>query len=124
MMERIELPNERKIRTLDEKKTYKYLGILEADTIKEKEKKEKNEYLRIKRKLLEIKLHCRNLTKCINTWAVPFVRNSGPFLKRMRELHQMDQRTRKLMMMHESLLSGNDVDRLYALRKEVGKRIC
>ena len=30
----MELPNEEKIRTLGEKGTYKYLGILEADTIK------------------------------------------------------------------------------------------
>ena len=30
------------IRTLREKETYKYLGILEADTIKQQEMKEKN----------------------------------------------------------------------------------
>ena len=30
----MELPNQDKIRTLGEKETYKYLGILEADTIK------------------------------------------------------------------------------------------
>ena len=30
----IELPNQDKIRTLREKETYKYFGILEADTIK------------------------------------------------------------------------------------------
>ena len=38
----IELPNQDKIRTLEEKETYKYLGILEADTIKQVEIKEKN----------------------------------------------------------------------------------
>ena len=30
----MELPNQDKIRTLAENETYKYLGILEADTIK------------------------------------------------------------------------------------------
>ena len=35
------LPNQDKIRTLEEKETYKYLGILEADTIKQEEIKEK-----------------------------------------------------------------------------------
>ena len=30
----MKLPNQDKIRTLGEKETYKYLGILEADTIK------------------------------------------------------------------------------------------
>ena len=36
----MELPNQDKIRTLGEE-TYKYLGILEADTIKQEETKEK-----------------------------------------------------------------------------------
>ena len=36
----IELPNKDKIKTLAEKETYKYLGILEADTIKQAEMKE------------------------------------------------------------------------------------
>ena len=31
----MELPNQDKIRTLEEKETYKYKGILEADTIKQ-----------------------------------------------------------------------------------------
>ena len=44
----IELPNQGKIRTLAENETYKYLGILEADTIKQVEMKNKiqKEYLR------------------------------------------------------------------------------
>ena len=52
----MELPNQDKIRTLGEKKTYKYLGILEADTIKQVEMKDKilKKYLR--RTLLETKL--------------------------------------------------------------------
>ena len=37
----IERPNQNKIRTLGPKETYKYKGILEADTIKQVEKKEK-----------------------------------------------------------------------------------
>ena len=41
MMEGIELPNQDKIRTLEEKETYKYGGILEADSIKQVEMKEK-----------------------------------------------------------------------------------
>ena len=36
-----ELPNQVKIRTLGEKETNKYLGILEADTVKQVEMKEK-----------------------------------------------------------------------------------
>ena len=48
----------RKTRTFDEKETYKYLGILEVNIIKQAEIKEKitKEYLRSMRKLLETKL--------------------------------------------------------------------
>ena len=41
MTEGVELPNQVIIRTLGEKETYKYLGILEAGTIKQVEMKEK-----------------------------------------------------------------------------------
>ena len=83
LTDRIELPNQDKIRTLGEKETYEYLGILEADTIKQvkmKEKKNKKEYLGRTRKLLETKLCCRNLIKKIKIWAVSLVRYSRPFL--------------------------------------------
>ena len=81
----MERPNQDKIRTLGENKTYKYLGISEADTIKQVEMKDKIQkgYCRRTRKLLETKLNSRNLIKGINTWAVPLVRYSGPFLKRI-----------------------------------------
>ena len=120
MTDGMELPNHGRIRTLEEKETYKYLGILAADTIKQVQKKDviRKEYLRRTRKLLETKLNCRNLIKGINTWAVPLVRYSGPFLKWTRdELKQMDQRTRKLMTMHKALHPRNNVDRLYVSRK-------
>ena len=102
--EGIELPNQDKIRMFGEKENYKYLGILEADTIKQAEMKEKNSktYLRRKRKLLKTKLRSRILIKGINTWAVPLVRYSKWFLKRTREHQQMDQKTRKLMTMHKA----------------------
>ena len=78
-----ELPNHDRIRTLEEKETYKYLDILEADTTKQEQMKDtiRKEYLRRTRKQLETKLSGRNYIKGINTWAVPLVRYSGPFLK-------------------------------------------
>ena len=83
----MELPNHDKIRTLGENETYNYLGILEADTIKQVERKDKirKEYPRRTRKLLETKLSSGNLIKGIYTWALPLVRYSGPFLKRTRD---------------------------------------
>ena len=64
-MDGMELPNQDKIKTLAENETYKYLGILEADTIKQVEMKDKiqKEYLRRTWKLLETKLSSRNLIK-------------------------------------------------------------
>ena len=83
----MELPNHEKIRTFQEYETYKYLCILEADTIKQVQMKDtiRKEYLRRTRKLLEIKLSSRNLTQRINTWGVPVVRYSEPFLKWTRD---------------------------------------
>ena len=40
MTDKIDLSNQEKIRTLGKKETYKYLGILEADTLKYVEMKE------------------------------------------------------------------------------------
>ena len=77
----LELPNQDKIKTLTENETYKYLDILEANTIKQVEMKDKiqKEYLRRTRKLLETKLPRRNLIKGINTWAVPSLDIPDPF---------------------------------------------
>ena len=61
----MERPNQDKIRTLGEKETYKYLGILEADTIKQVEVKEKERKLQENQKAtqdktLKQKSHQRN----------------------------------------------------------------
>ena len=87
MTDGMELPNHDKIRTLGENEIYKYLGILEADIIKQVEMKNKigKEYLRRSRKLLETIVSSGNLIKGINTWSVPFVRYSRPFLKWTRD---------------------------------------
>ena len=57
MTDGMELLNQDQMRTPGEKKTHKYLGILEAYTIKQVEMKEKikKEYLRRTRKLLKSK---------------------------------------------------------------------
>ncbi len=81
VLERVELPNQVVIRTLGEKETYKYLGILEADTIKQVEMNEKikKEYLRRTRKLLETKLSSRNITKGIIPGLYPALDSRDPF---------------------------------------------
>ena len=53
--------------------------------------------------------------------ACTLIRYSGLFLKWTREeIKQIDQRTRKLMIMHKALHPGDDVDGLYVSRKEGG----
>ena len=97
---------------------------MEADTTKLVEMKDniRKEYLRRTKKLLETKLSSINLIKGINTWAVPLVRYSGPFLNWTRdEIKQMDQRTRKLMTIHKALHPRDNVDRLFVPRKEEGR---
>ena len=83
----MELPNQDKIITLAKNETYNYLGILEADTIKQEQMKDKiqKEYLRRTRNLLDAKHSSRNLIKGIITWAVQLVRYSEPFLKWTRD---------------------------------------
>ena len=126
MMDGVELQNQVVIRTLREKESYKYLGILEAETIKQQEMKEKSkkEYIRRNKKLLKIKLYSRSLVRGINVWAVTLVRYSGSFLKWTRkELKQMDQRIGKLMTMQKALHPRNDVDGLYVSKKEGGREL-
>ena len=73
----------KKNRKVGEKETYIYLEIMEADTIKQVEMKEKFKklYLRRTKKLLETKLYCGNLIKGINTWAAPPCKILGTILK-------------------------------------------
>ena len=107
-------------------KTFKYLGILEAGSVKQVEMKEKmkKEYPRRTRKLIEIKLYGRNLLKGIDIWVVPLVIFSGPFLKWKREdRKQIYQRTRKLMNMHKTLHPIDYVDRL-CVKKRGRKSTC
>ena len=95
MTDGMELSNHDRIRMLEENETYKYLGIFEADTIKQVKMKDmsRKEYIRRTPKLLQRKLSSRNLIEGINNWAVPLVRYSGPFLKWTREeLKQMDKK--------------------------------
>ena len=110
LTDEMEQTNQDKIRTLGEKETNKYLGILEADNIKQVEMKVK---IKRTRKLLETKLYSRNLIKGINTWAVALIRYSGQFLKWTKE--------RKLMIMHKTLNPRDHDDRLYVSRKDVGR---
>ena len=54
----------------------------------------------------------------MNTWAIPLLRYSGPFLNWTGEkLKQKDQRKRKFSTQHQALPPRDDIDR-YVSRKE------
>ena len=120
----IKLPDNTVMKALGDGEGYKYLGILQADDLQKKEMKIKvlNEYKRRVRKIVKTKLNGRNIVKGINTWAIPVLRYSAPFLSWTKtELQSIDGKTRKLLTMHNGLHPRSDVDRLY-IPREVGGR--
>ena len=72
---RIELPDGEVIKELDEN-GYKYLAILQSDTVMEKQMKGKvkEEYFRRLRQFSKSKLYSGNLIKAIKAWAIAVVR--------------------------------------------------
>ena len=85
---------------------YKYLGVLEADTIKTELMKEKimKEYRRRVKKVLGSKLSGGNTIKAINAWAISVVRYSGGIVDwTVDELKEADKKTRKLLTLNGAL---------------------
>ena len=100
MSEGIELPNGKKIRSLDDQEGYKYLGILQFDDIKHGQVKEKlkKEYVRRVRKILKSHLNGVNVIQAINARAVSIIRYSAGILDWTKlELQELDRQTGKLL---------------------------
>ena len=117
------LPNNN-IKGLNLYKTYKYLGILQADDIKHKQVKKKtlSEYNRRVRKILKSKLNGGNIIKAINSWAMPVVRYTAGIIDWTQvELEDFDRKTRKLISAHHALHPQSDVNRLYLPRQAGGR---
>ena len=75
----IEIPTGEVIKEIDAETGYKYLGVSEADNIKDKEMKTnlKREYLRRIRTILKSKLNSKNVLSAINSRAVSIIRYSA-----------------------------------------------
>ena len=114
--EGIELPNGETIKSLEDKKRCKYLGVLQFDSVESKEMKDmitREYYQRIK-KILKVSLHVGNTIQAINVRAVPIIRyETGKVERRKKDLEAIDRKTRKLLIMCRSLAPRADVDRLY-----------
>ena len=118
------LLDESVIKGLADGGAYKYLGVLEAEEVKQEEMKNilKKEYKRRIRKVLQSKLNGGNTIKAINTWAVSLLRHSAPFVYWTKEeVNDMDRMTRKTMTMNGALHPRDSVYRLYVPRKLGGR---
>ena len=121
--EGIKLPDNKTIQDIG-MTPYKYLGILESDTIKSQEMKIaiRKEYFSRVKAILKSKLNSGNTVKAINTWAVPVVRYSGGIVDWTKEdLENIDRKTRKLMTINKALHPRACVARLYIPRGMGGK---
>ena len=101
----IELPRGEKIRKIEED-GYKYLEILEYDSVKEQEMKDKlrNEYFRRAKLILKSKLNGRNKIMALTTWVVSTLRYGAEILKwNKNELQKMDRKTRKFSTVNKKL---------------------
>ena len=121
--EEIKLPNDQEMKEINVDNRYKYLGILEADGIRDKEMKEKirKEYARCVRQVLKSKLNGVNTFSAKNSRAVAVVRYSaGVGHWRKDKLQEIDRKTRKLLTIYRIYHPQSDKDRLYVKRKKGG----
>ena len=116
------LPNGQQIKGLKTEESYKYLGILEADNIKQDLMKDKfrEEYYRRVRKVLRSELNAGNVFQAINVWAVSAFRYSSGIIDWTKaDLREI--KTRKLLTMHRAHHPKASVVRLYLPREDGGR---
>ena len=119
----IVLPSGETIKHIDED-GYKYLGILEFDSVKEKKMKEAfaTEYFRRVKLVCKSKLNGKNKINALNTWAISLMRYGAGILNwRVNEVDQMDRKTRKILTINKEFHPKSDIDRLYVPRKKGGR---
>ena len=119
----LKLPSGEMMKDVDED-GYKYLGVLQKDSLLSAEMKEKvkKEYFRRLGLLLKSELYAGNTIAGINSWAIGIVRYTAGILDwGATDLKKMDCKTRKTMTMHGAFHRKSDVDRLYLKRKDGGR---
>ena len=119
----LELPSGEVMADVEEE-GYKYLGVLQTDTVMsaDMKKKVKKEYFRRLKLLLKSQLYAGNLISGINAWAIGIVRYTAGVLDWGKgELRKIDVQTRKTMTMHGAFHRNSNVDRLYLKRKDGGR---
>ena len=107
-----------------ESDSYKYLGILQLNDMKNEEMKTKveQEYTKRVRAILKTQLYAKNKIQAINSLAIPVIKYTGYILQWTKaELQQLDRQTRKLLTMYRGLSKRADVDRIYTKRIDGGR---
>ena len=118
------LPDGQMMAGLKSTDSYKYLGMLQADTIKQTEMKHKvkQEYIKRVRKVLSSDLDAGNTVMAINVWAITAFRYSAGILDWTKaELKEIDIKTRKLLTIYKAHHPKASVARLYLPREEGGR---
>ena len=122
MTKRIELPNQEKSECSKKRKPTHTLKYVKQTPSNKWWKKEFKKYSISGERVDYSKSY--NIAELLSKgkrFDCPFVKYSGSFLKwTKKELKQIDQKIRKIMMMHEVIYPKDDVDRLYESRKERG----
>ena len=119
----IMLPSGETLKHIDED-GYKYLGILEYDSVKEEEMKEAfvTKYFRRVILVCKSKLNGKNKINPLNTWAISLMRYGAGILNwRVNELDQRNRKTRKIPTINREFHPKSDIDRLYVSRKKGGR---
>ena len=120
----IVLDEEATIKELQQKDSYKYLGINETEGIQHAKMKEKirREYYRRVRLILKSELNAITRITAINSLAVPVIIYSTNVINwQMNDIKKLDTRTRKLLTMYRMHYPKADVERLYLPRSEGGR---
>ncbi|XP_077972208.1 uncharacterized protein LOC144427222 [Styela clava] len=118
------LPDGNSMSQLEESNGYKYLGILESNSINENQMKKLiiHEYTKRLKQILKSKLNGGNIIKAINIRAVSVIRYSAVFIGWSKNnLEKLDRKSRKLLTMYGMLHPRGDVDRLYLPRQMGGR---
>ena len=80
------------------------------------------EYVKRVKKVIRSKLNGGNMVRVINSWAVSLLRYSGGVVRWTKvELMNLDQKTRKLLIIQDALHARADGSRLYLMRSVVKK---
>ena len=112
------------IKELTNESTYKYLGMIENDSISHNVMKEKakTEYKHRLRLIMKSELNAKNKMEAINTLAIPVLRYSFGIINwKIEDIRGLDVMTRKQLTMHRLHHPKAAVERLY-LPRDLGGR--